>query len=251
MSIVKRLLEQGVEELDEWYIREKQLADKFSNYINNTIMPIYAENNGGGMNYEPVPSGLYPARCYSMIEIGTVTSQWEGETKSAKKVRLTFELPTETKVFREENGEQPYSISREFTLSMHEKAGLRKFLEGWRGKAFTEEEAKRFDITVLIGKEAMINVVHTVKDGKTYANISTASPMMKGMSCPPQVNPTTVLSFDNFDFDVYNTLPEFLQNKIAATPEYGVIQAKLAAASRGQAQPQQTQQPQEEDDLPF
>ncbi len=123
-------------------------------------------------------------------------------------------------------------ISREFVLSMHEKASLRIFLENWRGKKFTEEEAKRFDVTALLGKECLLNVTHTDKQGKVYANVASANPMTKGMTAPAQINATTVLSFEDFDFSIFNELPKFIQDKVAASPEYGKIQTELAAKSR-------------------
>ena len=91
-------------------------------------MEIIASSNTSGKSFSPVDAGNYVARCYSMIQIGTIPEEYKGEKKEANKVRLTFELPTETKVFKEENGEQPYVVSKEFTLSLHEKASLRKFL---------------------------------------------------------------------------------------------------------------------------
>jgi hypothetical protein len=183
-------------------------------------MAIIAENKG--TNYEPIPAGNYVARCYSMIHIGTVTENVMGTEKQLNKVRLTFELPTETKVFKEENGEQPHVISKEFTLSMHEKATLRKMLESWRGKGFTEQEAKGFDITVLCGIPCMLNIIHKPsKDGsKTYAEISSISSMPKGLQCPPQVNPSFVLSYDAFDFEAFEKLPDFVKDKIKASSEY-------------------------------
>ena len=108
-------------------------------------MAIIATSNGG-TSYEPIPSGSYPARCYSMIHLGTIEENILGTVKKLNKVRITWELPTELKVFKEENGEQPHVISKEFTLSLHEKATLRNFLKNWRGKDFTEDEAKAFDI---------------------------------------------------------------------------------------------------------
>jgi hypothetical protein len=182
-------------------------------------MPIYAENTG--TNFTPMESGAYAARCYSMIQIGTVMENIMGEDKLLHKVRLTFEFPTELKVFKEENGEQPYVISKEFTLSMHEKASLRKFLESWRGKNFTEEEAKKFDITVLLEKQCLINVIHhTAKNGNVYAQIGGVSPLPKGMTCPPLINKAVVLSYDNFDYDVFESLPDFLKDKIKTSKEY-------------------------------
>ncbi len=45
-------------------------------------MAILAENNGGGnFERELIPAGLQVARCYSMIEIGSVAETWEGQSK--------------------------------------------------------------------------------------------------------------------------------------------------------------------------
>jgi len=60
--------------------------------------------------------------------------------------------------------------------------------------------------------------------------------MTKGMTAPAQINATTVLSFEDFDFSIFNELPKFIQDKVAASPEYGKIQTELAAKSR-QVQP--------------
>src|SRR6478752_7885574 len=151
-------------------------------------MAIIATSNGAS-NYTPVPAGNYVARCFSMVHIGTSKDTFEGREKLTNKVRLTFELPTETKEFKEGEGEKPFTVSKEFTLSMHEKAGLRKSLESWRGKGFSEEEAKAFDITKLLGKPCMLNIIHKEKQGGgVNAVISSISSMPKGLACPDQVN---------------------------------------------------------------
>jgi len=185
-------------------------------------MAILAENNGS--NYEPMASGNYVARCYSMIEVGTVTDEFEGKKKVSKKVRLSFEFPTEQKVFKEENGMQPFVLSKTYTLSMHEKASLRKDLESWRGKSFTEEEAKSFDITVLIGKTCMINVIHKEsRSGGLKAYISTISTMPKGLECPKQILDSQVLSYDNFNRDLFEKMPDFVKDEMKSTPEYKAL----------------------------
>jgi hypothetical protein len=156
-----------------------------------------------------------------MIHIGTCEENILGTIKHINKVRITWELPTELKVFKEENGEQPSVISKEFTLSMHEKSNLRKFLESWRGKNFTEDEAKRFDITKLLEKTCMLSIKHKVaKNGNTYAEISGVNLLPKGMECPPQINPTTELNYDNWNQEIFNSLPEFIQDKIKSSDEY-------------------------------
>lgn len=190
-------------------------------------MAINATSESNGGNYTAVPSGTHVARCYQMIEIGTITEPYLGEMKTTKKVRIGWELPLETKEFKQGEGEKPFVMSKDFTLSMHEKATLRKFLESWRGKAFTEAEAKSFDVTKLIGAPCMISVIEESKDGKNYSKISNISSLPKGMTCPPQVNDTFILSYDNFDVEAYNTLPKFIKEKMEKSVEFKKISDAL------------------------
>lgn len=175
---------------------------------------------------ELIPAGNYIARCYQMIEIGTVKEVVLGKERILPKVRIGWELPTELKVFKEENGEQPLVISKEFTLSMADKANLRIALKSWRGKDFTDEEAKSFDITKLIGVPCMLNIIHKPsKDGtRHYEEISGITPMPKGVICPEQINNTFILSYDDFDINKFNTLPDFIRNKMQTSMEFANIQ---------------------------
>ena len=172
--------------------------------------------------YKPIEPGNYVARCYSMVHIGTIEETINGVAKKLNKVRIGWELPTEMKVFKEEIGEQPITISKEFTLSMHEKSTLRNFLKNWRGKDFTEEEAKAFDVEKLLGAPCMLNITHkTKKDGSgVYAEIGSVSSLPKGLVCPPQENETYVWTYEDFDLVKFNKLPEFLRNKMVNSEEY-------------------------------
>ena len=216
--------------------------------------PIYAEYSGS--SFEPAPIGSHVAICYGMIELGTQPSVYKGQPKQQKKVRLMFELCNELKEIQTDNGviQKPLIVFREFGKSMHEKAGLRLFLENWRGKKFTEAETKKFDITVLLGKSCVLTIQHDDTSGTTFANISSAAPLMKGMNEPTLYNKITCLSFEAFDWEVYNGLSEKTKDKIALSPEYGRLQSDMAAQNRNvsTALPQapQSQQP-IEDDLPF
>lgn len=73
-------------------------------------MPITATSKEGG-NFTPLEPGTYLARCYSMIHIGTIQEEFQGEKKTMNKVRITWELPTELKEFKQGEGEKPYSVS--------------------------------------------------------------------------------------------------------------------------------------------
>lgn len=179
-----------------------------------------------GSPRELIPAGNYIARCYQMIEIGTVTEFVMGKQTILKKVRIGWELPTELKVFNTEKGEQPLAISKEYTLSMHEKSNLRKDLKSWRGKDFTEDEAKSFDITKLIGVACMLNIIHRpgVQDPtKVYEQIAGITAIPKGMKAPPLINELFVLSYDDFDQSKFEILPDFIKTKMQGSLEYSAM----------------------------
>lgn len=205
--------------------------------------------NSGNKSRELIPSGNYIARCYSMIHIGTVEEEIMGEKKLQNKVRITWELPNELRVFNEEKGEQPMVISKEYTLSMHEKANLRRDLESWRGKAFTEDQARAFDITKLLGVPCMLNIIHRMtKSNIEYAAISNISALPKGFQCPEQINETFEWNFeDKFDEDDLERFPDFIKEKIKRSVEYKAIVTKMLDLTDGN-------EPEEKDndtDLPF
>ena len=61
-------------------------------------MSITATTKTNSKKFEPIEAGSYPARCYSMIEMGTNEENYQGTAKMVNKVRITWELPTEMQV---------------------------------------------------------------------------------------------------------------------------------------------------------
>lgn len=184
-------------------------------------MAILATTNQTKKSIEIIPAGSYAARCYSMIHIGTIEETFNGEAKERNKVRITWELPTEKMTFNEERGVQPRVIAKEFTLSLHEKSTLRGFLESWRGKSFTDKEAQSFDVTNLLGVPCMLSITHkTATNGNTYANISSVSMLPKGMDCPELINERQELTYDNFKQELFESLPDFIKEKMIISKEY-------------------------------
>jgi len=167
-----------------------------------------------------IPAGNHVARCYKMIELGTLTDEYKGESITRHRVSLSWELPNETHTFSEEQGPQPLSMNKEYTLSMHERATLRQHLESWRGKQFTKQEAEAFDITKLLGVPCMLNIVHSQsQNGNTYAQLTSITPLAKGMIAPDQINESFEFSLSEFDQDKFDQLPEFLKDKIDRSKE--------------------------------
>lgn len=183
---------------------------------------------------ELIPAGNYIARCYKMVEIGTIKESFKTGDKMQHKVRVGWELPTEFKVFNPEKGPQPLVIEKEYTLSMDEKSNLRRDLKSWRGSDFTEEQAAAFDITALLGVPCMLNIIHKagVKNpAKIYEEISGITPLPKGVQCPQQINPKTILSFDNFDDKLFESLPDFIKDKIKSSDQYKLMMMPDASAA--------------------
>lgn len=167
-----------------------------------------------GGDFELTPAGTHVATCYLLADIGLQKSSFNGEEKIQRKVVLTFELPNELM----EDG-RPFAISAYWTNSLSENANLRKNLQAWRGKAFTDDELKGFDLRNVLGKPCMIGVQHEENNGKTYANISSISPLVKGMAAPEAINEIVAYDMDQHDDIVFQKLPKWIQEKITNAEE--------------------------------
>jgi hypothetical protein len=143
-------------------------------------MPIIA-TAGDSKTYAPAPAGVHQAVCVDVVDMGILEVTFNGETKKQHKVRLVWQIDE----LDPERAER-FIVQKRYTLSLHEKANLRKDLESWRGKAFTHDELKGFDLEKLITVNAFVNVVQVGKDGKTYANLAAVMPLKKGT---PKIEP--------------------------------------------------------------
>ena len=154
----------------------------------------------GGGDFQQPPAGQFLAICYQVIDMGhqhsPVYNKWQ------PKVRFAFELHGDNMVgegsSRMDDG-KPFTVSALFTSSLGENAALRPFLEGWRGRPFTEQELEGFDVSNVLGAPCMVTIQHATENGKTYANIVAATPMLKVLTKPVQVNPPVLFSLDPWE----------------------------------------------------
>ena len=130
----------------------------------------------GTSNFATVNAGTYQAVWSGVWDIGKQKQEYNGETKYPHQLIVRFEL--NKKITEGEYAGKRYTLNKFYTASLHEKAGLRKDLESWRGKPFTKEELTGFDVDTIIGANCLIGVIHTPK-GK--AKIASISPIMQGM----------------------------------------------------------------------
>jgi len=179
-------------------------------------MPLTYKSTGGGGDYKSLSAGSHIAVCNMVVDLGIQPgSGMYPEPK--RQVLIRFEAPNERIEYTDRDGkkqEGPVVISKTFTASMHEKANLRKQLESWRGKKFTDEEAENFDVSSILGATCMLSVVETVKGDKVYANITSIGALPKGF--PKQTAENKLVFFSESDeaSNSIEDLPEWIQNKI-------------------------------------
>jgi len=178
-------------------------------------------------DFEIAPAGNHVAICYAMVDLGQQHIVYNNEEKWQRKVYIGWELSNEQMA----DG-RPFMVSRQFTMSLHEKSTLRAILESWRGRPFTDDELMGFDLKNILGKPCMVNVVHaTGNNGRTYANVKSIATMPKGMPVPEQINPTMLFEFGDqgFDEDKYINLPQWLQTKISESKDYQMMSGAAPA----------------------
>lgn len=171
---------------------------------------------------QSVDEGNYVARVCKIIYMGTVEGEYKGEKNSAYKVSITWELPTEMKVWKEGEEAKPTFVSKIYTLSMAKKASLRPVVEGIVG-GMTDAEAYDYDLDDLMGKVCLLNVTYGVSEtGKEKQNIGT-SKLIKGMVEPDPITKPVILSYTDWNEDVFLALPKFIQEEMQKTVEYQLL----------------------------
>ena len=163
-----------------------------------------------GGSYEQPPTGPQAAVLTQIVDIGTHT-----DTSTTYGTQRRHQV-----IFRWEMAEtmtsgEPYTIQKFYTLSMHEKANLRRDLESWRGKALDANET--IEIDAVLGKPCLLNVTES-ETGKS--KIASISRLPKGMDAPTPRGPLLLWRMDEPEWSVFEQLSEFTRGKIEKSEEY-------------------------------
>lgn len=131
-----------------------------------------------GSSFTPHAEGQFSAVCVDVIDLGHRVEQFQGKPpRVVQKCALVFITNTtgETK-----------DIATELTVSMGEKANLRKLLEDWRGKSYTPEQAELgVPLDKLVGHPALVTIEQKRSaKGRTYAKLKTVTPLPAGLIAP-------------------------------------------------------------------
>jgi hypothetical protein len=144
-------------------------------------MGITVSTKQTGGTFTPCPEYTGRAVCVDI----TPLKAYETEYGTKQKFKIAFEIDLLDKT---RNPVQPWVVmTAPMTASLHEKAGLTKFLKDWHGRALTAEETTSLNLDSLIGRPATVVIVHELsKDGtKTFSNIKLIMPHKTGEPLKP------------------------------------------------------------------
>jgi len=191
-------------------------------YERKDKMGLIAKDSG---SFLEVPTGMHLARCYRIIDLGTQKSTYLGVDKYLQKVMIQFEVHGEDDKGNPlvTNDGRPLSIAKSFNVTLADKSTLRKDLQMWRGRDFTSQELKGFELKNVLGAWAMLTVTQSESNGKTYTNIAAINPVpakVKQAGLPEGVNELKTFSIEEPDMELFDTFSENLKNKIKSAPEW-------------------------------
>jgi len=231
-------------------------------------MGLIASSSGGG-DFEVVPIGTHRAICYKLADAGTREEKFKDEdAKKRRSIFVFFELPD-----LRTSKDQPFSIFKQYTLSLNENSALHKDLKSWRGKSFTEAELKSFDMANILGVSCDLEVEHTA-GGR--AKITSIFKPDGGAKKVATVNDQVMFDLEDYckEFsgdscdeskaacDIFADLPAFLCEMIDGSFEIAAAYSKgrkaeasesqggLAAMSSAKKKPAVVEDF-EDDDIPF
>jgi len=163
--------------------------------------------------YPKVPIGMHKARCIKVIDLGTQKQDFKGDVSWKRQALVIWELPEQL------SNDLPMTISKFYSLTLHEKSNLGQDLVSWRGRPFTETEKAGFNITKLIGQTCQVQVMHKDNGKEKISNII---PLPKDMKINEQYYPSVSFSIDDFQKgqkESFNQLSEGIRNMILRSKE--------------------------------
>ncbi len=191
-------------------------------------MAIIASNKGGG-DFELIPEGTHLAACYLLVDLGMQESVYGAKHKMI----VGWEVPDHT--IERDGVREPMTVHAFYTVSLNEKANLRQVLEGWRGRAFTEQELEGFDVSKILGAPCMISVHHKQKDQKTSQIVGNVMALPPGV---PKPSASRTIIYDNDNQDSFKDLPEWIQKNIKPDAPVATPAAQAGVeAMRGSLEP--------------
>ena len=167
---------------------------------------------------------VYPARVVQMIDLGLQDGgEWKGEKKSpVNKIHVTYELVDSFLVDADgaEVEDKPRWVSEELKIFSPDvdKANCNK-----RYQAIDPDLVHDYNWAEVITNPCNVMIIHKESKGKTYANVGTITPYIVSKRNPelvPLQNEAKVFDLAEPDMDVFESLPQWIKDKIVANLEF-------------------------------
>lgn len=166
-------------------------------------------------DYERIESGVYPARCIQVVELGTHDNTYQGETKKRKELMIVWEISGELM----QDG-RPFVVSWRGTNTLNEKGQLYNMLVSWRGAPFTEKQLQKFELKNILDACCMINVSKEIsKAGKPFNKVITVMSLPKGMKCDERQNPLVDFGINDINSEEFDKLWPWVQRIVMESDE--------------------------------
>jgi hypothetical protein len=200
-----------------------------------------------------IPDGNFPARPVQIIDLGEQhVHNWF--PKLGKALPLYYEVDADGNTLKNEEGfaktttepndhpkYQPMVyVQFEFPTQRIDINGESK--PRWQSKEYNVTSSGAIaklvealspgsqNISDILGKPCLVQIGST-SGGK--AKVTTVTPPIDGMTVGELENPTKVFDMDAPDLEVYNSLPNFIKNKIKAAKNYNGFAEEAASQAAG------------------
>lgn len=166
----------------------------------------------------------YPARVAQIVDLGLQDGgEYKGEKKApVNKVYITYELVDAFMIDKDGKDieDKPLWKSEDLNL-LSPEMDMAKCNK--RYKAIDPEEVFDYDWSKIIGQPCTVLTVHKESNGKTFCNVGNVSPYVvskRNLELPELQNEGKMFTLDEPDMDVFNALPQWLQDKIKGNLEF-------------------------------
>ena len=217
-------------------------------------MSLYVSEGKSGSMVPPLAEDSYPAVCVSLVDLGEQYSK--NYDKWQRKIGIGWEVIGETVTIDGETMPRTYYTT--YTASLNSKGTLRKDLVSWRGRDFTAEELKKFDLRNILGKPCFLQIVHKKSaDGtRTYMNLAAVTKVPRGYPSPAPTLPLLTFDIGVDDPAKLEQVPEWIANKVRESRTFTEYMDELEASKKAEPgtileKPEMVDLEEDDGELPF
>lgn len=196
---------------------------------------------GGAPRTPPLEDGLYKARLVQVVDLGLQPRSYKGEEKEPQQqILLTYELVDE--FLLDEHGEpqedKPRWVSETMGLN---SLKVEKAKSTQRLKALDPQNKVNGNFLALLGTPVTAHIVQNpskTDPTKIYAKVSglIAMKAKEAIAVPALVNEPVTLDLDAPDKEAFDSLPDWVKDKIRSGLEYRGSMAEKVFGMGGKAE---------------